>query len=94
MSIRVLHTIAELRAALAGEPAVGFVPTMGFLHDGHLALMRAARSTGGADVVLASIFVNPKQFAAHEDLGLHHDGVAHSLGRREGVVDGADGFAR
>ena len=59
-------TIAELRAELTGQGAVGFVPTMGYLHEGHLSLMR--RSRAADDVVVASIFVNPLQFAAGEDL--------------------------
>src|SRR5690606_24706762 len=62
--------IAELRAALdarrAAGATVGFVPTMGYLHAGHTSLMDAARAD--TDVVVASIFVNPLQFAAHEDL--------------------------
>jgi pantoate--beta-alanine ligase len=63
-------TIAGLRAHLdplrAQRQTVGFVPTMGYLHDGHASLIRAARAAD--DVVVASIFVNPLQFAAHEDL--------------------------
>jgi pantoate--beta-alanine ligase len=63
-------TIAALRTRLDAERAaghvVGFVPTMGFLHDGHASLMRAARAE--CDVVVASIFVNPLQFAPTEDL--------------------------
>ena len=65
MSIRVLHTIAELRAALAGEPAVGFVPTMGNLHQGHLDLVKIARPR--SSVVVSSIFVNRLQFGPNED---------------------------
>jgi pantoate--beta-alanine ligase len=65
-----VSTIAELRAHLdplrAQGRTVGFVPTMGYLHDGHASLMRAARAD--CDVVVASIFVNPLQFAADEDL--------------------------
>lgn len=65
MPIRVLHTIAELRTALAGQTAVGFVPTMGNLHQGHLDLTRLARPH--SSVVVASIFVNRLQFGPHED---------------------------
>ena len=57
--------IAELRAALSGAGRVAFVPTMGNLHDGHIALMRQARTH--ADVVVASIFVNRLQFGPKED---------------------------
>ncbi len=61
----IIPHIADLRARLARETSVAFVPTMGNLHDGHLALMRQAREHGSC--VVASIFVNRLQFAPHED---------------------------
>jgi pantoate--beta-alanine ligase len=63
--MRVIHTIADLRQALAGIDGVAFVPTMGNLHAGHLSLVERAKQAGGP--VVASIFVNRLQFAPHED---------------------------
>ena len=63
--MQIVHTLAELRAALAGQANTAFVPTMGNLHDGHLSLIRLAHAHGGP--VVASIFVNRLQFAPHED---------------------------
>jgi pantoate--beta-alanine ligase len=66
--MQIIHTIAELRLALAGNSRRAFVPTMGSLHDGHLALVRQGRAAVGAGgLVVASIFVNRLQFAPHED---------------------------
>ncbi|MFT3812070.1 MAG: pantoate--beta-alanine ligase [Acidovorax sp.] len=63
--MQIVHTIPELRAALAGRGRPAFVPTMGNLHEGHLALVRQAKPLG--DVQVASIFVNRLQFLPHED---------------------------
>jgi pantoate--beta-alanine ligase len=63
--MKIAHTVAELRAMLAATPRPALVPTMGSLHDGHLSLIRLARSHGRP--VVATIFVNRLQFAPHED---------------------------
>jgi pantoate--beta-alanine ligase len=71
--VKVVRTKAELRTELA-EPrrrgeSIGLVPTMGSLHEGHLSLIRAARAA--CDVVVMTLFVNPAQFGAGEDLGAY-----------------------
>jgi pantoate--beta-alanine ligase len=64
--MRTVRTVAELREALPSSGRIGLVPTMGYFHDGHLSLMRAARRA--CDFVVVSLFVNPAQFAPGEDL--------------------------
>lgn len=63
--MKVVHSIEELRDQLRGQLRVAFVPTMGNLHEGHLALMRLAHQHG--DPVVASVFVNRLQFGPNED---------------------------
>ena len=69
-SMQIVRTMRDLRKSLNASRAdgcsVGLVPTMGFLHAGHLSLIRRARQEN--DVVVVSVFVNPTQFAPHEDL--------------------------
>jgi pantoate--beta-alanine ligase len=68
--MKIIKTIPEMKAVIREHKSagrtIGFVPTMGFLHEGHLSLVRAARKK--ADVTVVSIFVNPTQFGPKEDL--------------------------
>uniref|UniRef100_A0A7C1FCC5 Pantothenate synthetase n=1 Tax=Ammonifex degensii TaxID=42838 RepID=A0A7C1FCC5_9THEO len=69
--MEVITTIPALRECLSGMRAkgkrVGFVPTMGFLHRGHVALMEATKADPAVDLLVVSIFVNPLQFGPQED---------------------------
>jgi len=84
-----VHTLDDLRAAtdrLGGSGTIALVPTMGALHEGHLTLVRAARAK--ADHVAVSIFVNPRQFGANEDLDAYPRQLARdaALLETEGVA--------
>jgi pantoate--beta-alanine ligase len=88
--VQVVSTIAELRARLADERAIAFVPTMGNLHEGHLNLMRLARENvtrehGGC--VVASIFVNPLQFGPNEDFDRYPRTLEADCAKLQGLVD-------
>jgi pantoate--beta-alanine ligase len=83
--VRQIETIAELRAdiatARAGGERVGFVPTMGFLHEGHLRLVDEARRTTGC--VVMSLFVNPTQFGPNEDFSRYPRDVRGDAAKAE-----------
>lgn len=82
--MKTIRTIAELRAELADAPRpLGLVPTMGYFHDGHLSLMRAARAAG--ETVVVSLFVNPTQFGPNEDLDAYPRDEARDLALAEQV---------
>jgi len=80
--MKILKTIDEVRAARAGLGQLGLVPTMGFLHEGHLSLVRRARAENSASA--ATIFVNPTQFGPNEDLARYPRDLPRDLALLEG----------
>ena len=85
--MKVVRTIAEVREALAPlrTGSIGLVPTMGALHEGHLALLRAARAEN--DTVVMSLFVNPAQFGDDADLARYPRDEERDLELARGVLD-------
>ncbi|MBU1691885.1 MAG: pantoate--beta-alanine ligase [Gammaproteobacteria bacterium] len=81
----IISAIQELRDRLKSELSVAFVPTMGNLHQGHLALVRQAREHGRC--VVASIFVNPLQFGPNEDFAKYPRTFEQDCEKLEGLAD-------
>jgi pantoate--beta-alanine ligase len=84
--MQVVETVAQAREVRARFGALGFAPTMGFLHEGHLGLIRRAKARCGAAAV--SIFVNPIQFAPTDDLDRYPRDLPRDLERAQAA--GAD----
>lgn len=83
--MRLIHSAAELRAQLAQERAIAFVPTMGNLHEGHIELVRMAKQRGSCVVV--SIFVNPLQFGPNEDFDKYPRTLDADCAKLQGLAD-------
>ena len=87
--MRIVRTIADLRALLrplkAEGKRIGFVPTMGFLHEGHGTLIR--QSAARCDATIVSIFVNPTQFAPTEDFGAYPRTWKSDLAKLEQIAN-------
>ncbi|MFA6120994.1 MAG: pantoate--beta-alanine ligase [Sideroxydans sp.] len=83
--MRLIHSVVELRAHLAQQRAIAFVPTMGNLHEGHIELVRMAKQRGTCVVV--SIFVNPLQFGPNEDFDKYPRTLEADCAKLQGLAD-------
>jgi pantoate--beta-alanine ligase len=83
--MQIIHSVAELRSRLGNERSIAFVPTMGNLHAGHVALVEQARQQGTCVVV--SIFVNPLQFGPNEDFDKYPRTLDADCEKLQGLAD-------
>lgn len=83
--MQLIHSVSELRARLAMEKSIAFVPTMGNLHEGHIELVRIAREN--ASCVVVSIFVNPIQFGPNEDFDKYPRTLEADCAKLQGLAD-------